>query len=130
MLVFSGADSPRGTLLDSIPQDRINYPIAHVFFDNDQTGVLDRVEWVNYGANAITYQLRVYHTVYGVIDYTSGYDIKAPAYVASGGTSVVYEFGPYGLYLGPNTAVAAFAKASQSNGKGSVTLSGRRRWLR
>jgi len=129
LIVFSGADSPRGAKLDSIPQDLIHYPVAHVIADQDQTLMLERVIYTNYAANALTFQLRVYHNVYGTIDYTKDYEIKCPAYIASGGDPVEFDFGD-GLYLGPNTAVAVFAKGAAANSDGSATLIGRRRWLR
>jgi len=130
IMVYTNAASPRSAKLDSIPADLIHYPTAQLIFGKGDTPILQKVIYENYGANAITYQLRVYHNVYGVIDFNSDYEIKCPSYIASGGGQSVFDFGEMGLYLGPNSAIVAFAKGAAANAKGSVTLVGQRRYRR
>uniref|UniRef100_A0A6M3XCR0 Putative baseplate wedge initiator n=1 Tax=viral metagenome TaxID=1070528 RepID=A0A6M3XCR0_9ZZZZ len=126
LIVWSSAATPRQTKLDSIPANLLHYPIAHLFFGKNDQGILNQVIYSNFGANAITYELRVYSDLNHVVDYTKNYDIKCPAYVASGGGPAIFDFGPEGLYIGPQAYVAVWALGGGANSKGSATLVGRR----
>uniref|UniRef100_A0A6H1ZBF4 Putative baseplate wedge initiator n=1 Tax=viral metagenome TaxID=1070528 RepID=A0A6H1ZBF4_9ZZZZ len=126
LITWSAASTPRQAKLDSIPANLLHYPVAHLFFGKNDQGVLNQVIYSNFGANAITYELRVYSDLNHIVDYTKNYDVKCPAYVASGGGPAIFDFGETGLYLGPQTYVAVWALGGGANSKGSATLVGRR----
>jgi len=129
LILYATNTTPRQARLDSIPAGLRHEPVAQAFFGQNESPLLESVTFVNYGANAITYELRVYPEVGDSVRFDEQYTVVAPAYIASGGDAVTVDF-PGGLAVQPRGYLAAMALGSTTNCKGAVILQGRRRWGR
>ena len=129
LILYRSGTTPRQAKLDSIPAGARHEPVAQAFFGANESPLLESVTFVNYGANAITYELRLYPDVGDSIRFDQQYTVVAPAYIPSGGDAVTVEF-PGGLAVQPRGYLAAMALGGAANTKGAVIITGRRRWGR
>lgn len=134
LLVFTTGYTPRQAKQDSLLANLLHYPNAHQLFGKSARTVtrqlrsqpsLKSVIFSNYGANAVTYELRLYHDLTIGEDYSDDYEVLFSAYIPSGGDAVDFSW-PQGKMIEPFSALAAFAKGDGANAKGSVTFVGKR----
>ena len=130
IVLFTTGTQPQDVLLDSIPTGRVNYPIGHVLFGDRGWGstipTIDKVIFTNYGAAAVTYELRIYHGIQLPLVYGEDYEVRCAGYIASGGNPIVCDYGPNGLSLEAESYVAGFAKGASANASGTMLIIGTR----
>ena len=130
LIVYSTGASPRTAILDSIPEGQRHYPNAHVFFGAGDTPILQKVVFSNFGANAVTYELRVYPDAADTVNYAANYTVVCGGYIASGGDPLECNYTTRdgdGILLAPGSYMAAMGKGASDDAKGTVMIQGLRR---
>jgi hypothetical protein len=126
--VYSNPSTPRGSRLDSIPSGRLDYPLAHAFFGDNESPRIYSITFANREVDdAIYYEARVYPAAMDSVRYDDQYSILATAFIDSSEAPVTFDFGSSGRYMAPGTYLAIMAKGLAVNSHGAVTIVGQRR---
>ena len=123
ILVFATAQTPRGSLLDSIPAGRMDYDIAHLLFDQKrETPQLTDVQFHHETAVDTTlWELRVYPSIEDTRDLTDGYYMPVTARLFAGQNTLHTT-----LDLPVSGFVVVYGRSVAGSATGSVTLRYRR----
>lgn len=126
ILAFTSANSPRSSLLDSIPAGRLDFDIAQVLIGDNERGlsVLEEVEFRHESvSDTILWQLRIYPTIEDTRDLGAGYFLRtARTHTNEPVAKIVLDYP-----LAPASFVNVYAAGAAGTDSGSVLLRGRRR---
>lgn len=128
ILIYQVDKTPRQSRIDSIPAGQRWGPVGHKLFGKNDYPVIEKVSFVNNDTTAVQVELRVYSDVARTISYTNNYYVAAKGICAKNGSNLEFDFGNAtdgrGLFIGPMSYVAGYAKAAVANASITMTLQG------